>query len=216
MGERGVNVTRVRERVAMGVLGVNNDSASWPDGVNSEQEPDLLGVRYSADGGEKGFLGGVLGTEGGASCRYDWGGDDGIGSTASEANTGREGNGGGAKGALRGALGDECSVRGVGAFATTSSSSSSSSEDSLHGWFAPRIRLRFAFAASRRLSDTCAFLASRSTCCRAKASSDSLGCVAVVVRAHAGTTKFLRGFCVGAVVEVDVDGAVHVDVVIGG
>jgi hypothetical protein len=39
------------------------------------------------------FLGGVLGTTRDASCRCDWGGADGMGSTISEANMGREGNG---------------------------------------------------------------------------------------------------------------------------
>ena len=180
--------------------------------MNSEQEPDLLGVRCSADPEETGFLGGVLGTTGGASCRCDWGGDDGMGSTASEANTGREGNVSGNEGALHATLDDECGVRGFGSFVTASSSSS---EDSLEH-SAPWSRLRFSFAASRRLDDTCAFLASRSARCRANASSDSRGSIAVPVRAHAGTTNFLMGFFVGTAAEVDADGAVHADVVIGG
>ena len=205
-------VTRVRGRVTLGVLGVNNNPWSLPDGVNSEQEPDLLGVRCGADSGETGFLGGVLGTTGSPGCRSDWGGDDGIGSTASEANTGREGGGGSGKGALRATLDDECSVHGFGSFATVSSSSS---EDSFEGRSAARSRLRFAFAASRRLSDTCASFASCSARCRANASSDSRGSIAVLVRAHPGTTKFLRGFFVGLVVEVDVDGAVLAGVVTG-
>jgi hypothetical protein len=198
--------------VTLGVLGVNNDPGFWLDGVNSEWEPDLLGVRCSADPEETGFLGGVLGTTGGVSFRWDWGGDDGMGSTASEANTGRDGNGG-SNGVPCETFDDRCSVRGFGSFATASSSSS---EDSLEGRSAPRSCLRFSFAASRRLNDTCAFLDSRSARCRASASSDSRGSIAVLVRAHAGTTNFLMGFSVGAAVEADVDGAVHADVVMGG
>lgn len=198
--------------MTLGVLGVNNGPGSWLDGVNSEQEPDLLGVRCGADPEETGFLGGVLGTTGGVSCWWDWGGDDGMGSTASEANTGREGNGSGSKGVLCATFDDGCSGRGFGSFATVSSSSS---EDSLEGRSAPRSRLRFAFAASRRLNDTCAFLASRSARCLVSTSSDSRGSIAVPVRAHAGRTNFLMGFSVGATVEVDVDGAVHADVVMG-
>ena len=188
-----MNVTRVKVRVTLGVLGVNNGSGSRPDGVNSEQDPDLLGVRCVPDPDEDiGFLGGVLGTRGGASWWCDWGGEDGMGSTASEANTGREGSTGCGKGALRPILDDNgCSVR---TFTSLTTDSSSSSEDSLEG--RPSTRLRFAFAASRRLNDTWDFLASRSACWRASASSDSRGSVAVLVRAHAGSTKFLRGFLV--------------------
>lgn len=120
-----MNVTWVRDRVTLGVLGVNNNPGSWPDGVNSEQEPDLPGVQYGTDPEEVGFLGGVLGT---ASWRCDRGGDDGMGSTASEANTGREGSGGGSKGVLRTALDDGCSNRRFPSFATIVSSSSSSEE----------------------------------------------------------------------------------------
>lgn len=214
MGERGVNATRVRDGVTLGVLGVNSELAPWPDGVNSEQESDLLGVRQGADPGEAGFLGGVLGTTGGESCRCDRGGDDGMGSTASEANTGREGNGSGGKGAHRATLDDGYGMGGFGSFATASSSSS---EDSLEGCSVPRSCLRFAFAASRRLNDTCAFLASCSARSRASASSDSRGSIAVLVRAHVGRTKFLRTFVVGAAaVEVDEYEASHADTDMGG
>lgn len=164
--------------------------------MNSEQVPGLPGVRCGAESGETGFLGGVLG---GASCRCVCGGEDGMGATASDANTGRAGN----EGAFRATFDDGRCVRGFGSFATASSSS----EDSLEGC-SPRSRLRLAFAASRRFNETCAFLASRSVRWRASTSSDSRGSVAVPVRAHAGVTKFLKGFFAGTVVEADVDGVV--------
>jgi hypothetical protein len=100
-----------------------------------------------------------------------------------------------------------CSVYGFG------SASSSLSEDSLEGRPAPRSRLRFAFAASQHLDDTCAFLASRST--RYSASSDSCRNIAVLVRAHAASTNLLVSFFVGTTAGVDVDGAVHTSVVMG-
>lgn len=206
-----MNATRVRDRVTLGVLGVNNGPGAWPDGVNSEQEPDLLGVRCCGDPEEVGFLGGVLGTMRGASWRYDCGGDDGMGPTVSDANTGREGNGGGGRGALGTTLDGGCTVRNFASFATASSSSS---EDSLEGCSVPWSCLRFDFAASRRLDDACAFLASRSARWRASASSDSRGSIAVLVRAHAGMTKFLRGFFSGAAVEVDVHADAHASVVV--
>lgn len=107
-----MNIVRVRDRVTLGVFGVNN-AESLPDGVNSEQEPDLLGVRCVPDTDEDtGFLGGVLGTTGGTGWRHDRGGEDGMGSTVSEANTGREGGRGCGMGALLATLdGGGCSMR---------------------------------------------------------------------------------------------------------
>lgn len=48
--ERGVNITRVGDRVTLGVLGLNKEFWSWSEGVKSEEESDLLHVRCVADG----------------------------------------------------------------------------------------------------------------------------------------------------------------------
>ena len=117
--------------------------------MNSEQEPDLLGVWCDPDPDkEMSFFGGVLGTVGGMGWGCNRGGEDAMGGTASEANTGRAGGGSGT-GAFRAALDDNGSSdrRFVSAVV------SSSSEESLDGPSA-RWCLRFALAASRRLSDT--------------------------------------------------------------
>lgn len=120
-----MKAARVSGRVTLGVLGVNNDPGSWPDGVNNEQEPDLLGVRCDPDPEEPGFLGGVLGAFGSVNWLCDRGGDDGMGSTASEAKTGRKGGG-----TFRASLDDGCMT---GRSTLSTAVSSSSSDDSLEG-----------------------------------------------------------------------------------
>lgn len=103
------------------------NSEPTPDGVNKEPVPgpDFPGVRYVPVPDTTRFLGGVDGGRG-YEC-FDGGGDDWMGSTASEAKTGRED----CCCALdMGRDGGLCACTGL---RTPSCLSSSSSEDSLDG-----------------------------------------------------------------------------------